>query len=149
MAAQSANAQNSGYCLAMNHQVGRFVFAIVIGALVAFLAYSWITDATGRAERAAEETAVMAAREILTDRLAFEDLQIVDPIAPQRKVGKVYVYREAPGWAVSGYYRRGEQDSWHPYLLTLSDDHSLQKLKVQDRRLLERAGTDPRLEAVP
>ena len=149
MATQSANPQNPGYCLAMSHQVGRILFALAVGAVVAFLAYGWITDPEGRAERAAQETAVMAAREILIDQIAVEELQIVDPLAPQRKVGKVYVYREAPGWAVSGYYRRDEQDRWHPYLLTLSEDHSLQKLKVQDRELLPRVATDSRLDVVP
>ena len=133
----------------MSHQVGRIIFALGVGAVIAFLAYGWITDSTGRAERAAEESAVLAARAILIDRLAIEALQVVDPLAPQRKVGKVYVYREPPGWAVSGYYRRGEQDRWHPYLLTLLEDHSLQRLKVQDRELLQRAATELRLEVVP
>ncbi len=133
----------------MNHRVGRMVFALVVGAVVAYFAYGWITDSAGREERAAEEAAVRAAREILVERLAVEDLQIVDPLAPQRKVGKVYVYREAPGWAVSGYYRRDEQDRWHPFLLTLLEDQTLQKLKVQDRELLPQASTDPHLEVVP
>jgi hypothetical protein len=133
----------------VSHQVGRLLFALAVGAVVAFLAYGWITDPEGRAERVAEETAVLAAREILIDRLEVEELQVVDPLAPQRKVGKVYVYREAPGWAVSGYYRRDEQDRWHPYLLTLSEDHSLHRLKVQDRELLQRAATDSRLDVIP
>ena len=133
----------------MSHQIGRIIFALGVSAMIAFLAYGWITDSAGRAERVAEESAVLAARAILIDRLAIEELQIVDPLAPQRKVGKVYVYREPPGWAVSGYYRRGEQDRWHPYLLTLLEDHSLQRLKVKDRELLQRAATDLRLEVVP
>ena len=149
MATQPADPQNLRVRLAVSHQVGRIIFALLIGAMIAFLAYDWITDSAGRAERAAEESAVLAARAILIDRLAVEELQIVDPLAPQRKVGKVYVYREAPGWAVSGYYRRGEQDRWHPYLLTLLEDHSLQKLKVQDVELLQRAATDLRLKVVP
>ena len=133
----------------MSHQIGRIIFALGVSAMIAFLAYGWIADSAGRAERVAEESAVLAARAILIDRLAIEELQIVDPLAPQRKVGKVYVYREPPGWAVSGYYRRGEQDRWHPYLLTLLEDHSLQRLKVKDRELLQRAATDLRLEVVP
>lgn len=133
----------------MNHRVGRVLFALVVGLVAFFGSYHWITNPAPRAERAAQETAVQSARTALVEILDAGDLEIVDPLAPNRKVGKVYVYAEPPGWAVSGYYRRGEQDRWHPYLVTLDEVLSPAHVKVQDPLLVDRAADDPRLEASP
>lgn len=132
----------------MNHRFGRILFAFAVGAVVFFASHRWVTDPGPRAERAAQEQAVRSARTALVEVLDVRDLQIIDPLAPNRKVGKVYVYAEPPGWAVSGYYRRGDGDQWHPYLATLDEALSLLKLKVQDPVIDEQAASDPRLEAV-
>ncbi len=128
----------------MNHRIGAGVFGTVVGLAVAFFAYQWITDPEPRAARAQEEQVVAAARLRLTEIVASGELEIVDPLAPNRKVGKVYVYAEPPGWAVSGYYRRDEKDRWHPFLATLGDDLALVRLKVRDPVLAGNA--DPRLD---
>jgi hypothetical protein len=57
---------------------------------------------------------------------------MVDALAPQRKVGKVYIYPLENGWELSGYYRRDDDDHWHPYLLALGSDLSLLSLRIQD-----------------
>lgn len=132
----------------MNHRVGRSLFALVVGLGVAFYSYQWITNPAPRAERALQESAVMASRSLLADKTGVGILEFVDPVAPDRKVGKVYVYREAPGWAVSGYYRRSAEDSWHPYLISMSGDLKLSRLKVQDTELIDRAASDPTLEII-
>ncbi len=128
----------------MNHRIGSIIFGLVAGLAVAVFAYLWITDPEPREARAREERVVAAARSALVAIVAAGDLEIVDPLAPNRKVGKVYVYAESPGWAVSGYYRRGEQDRWHPFLITLNQDLTLDRLKLRDPALAGRA--DPRLE---
>ncbi len=128
----------------MNHRIGAVVFGVVVGLAVALFAYRWITDPEPRAARAQEERVVAAARLGLTEIVAAGELEIVDPLAPNRKVGKVYVYPEPPGWAVSGYYRRGDSDRWHPFLVTLREDLALDRLKVRDPRLA--GNRDPRLE---
>ena len=91
---------------------------------------------------------VELSRGILNDTLGFHDLQIVDALAPQRKVGKVYVYPLESGWDISGYYRRDDDDRWHPFLMALDSELSLRSLKVQDSdsSLAQRAATDPLLE---
>jgi len=132
----------------MNHRVGRSLFALVVGLGVAFYSYQWITNPAPRAERALQESAVMASRSLLADKTGVGILEFVDPVAPDRKVGKVYVYREAPGWAVSGYYRRSAEDSWHPYLISMSEDLKLSRLKVQDTELIDKAASDPTLEII-
>jgi hypothetical protein len=116
----------------MNHRVGRSLFALAVGLVVFGLAYRWITDPVPRAQREAEERAVLAARDALGSRIGGRDLEIVDPLLPNRKLGKVYVYAEGPGWAVSGFYRRDDADPWHPYLIYLDQDLSLHSLKVED-----------------
>ena len=130
----------------MNHRIGRNVFGFAVGLVVATLAYQWITDPNPRGERAQEEQAVEVSRTLLGAIVAAEDIDIVDPLAPNRKVGKVYVYAEPPGWAVSGYYRRNDRDGWHPYLMTMTPEFELHSLKVSDPELADKAAADARLE---
>ena len=135
----------------MDHRIGRAAFAIIIGLLVASLSYQWITNPEGREEREVQVSVVESSRLLLESIVATEALEIVDPLAPNRKVGKVYVYPENSGWAVSGFYRRGEGDRLHPYLMMLGPDSGLVSLKVQDRdqQLAARAETDSLLEISP
>jgi len=132
----------------MNHRAGSVVFGLAIGLLVAVLSYQWLTDPSNRVARNKEVSVVELSRGILNDALGIHDLQIVDALAPQRKVGKVYVYPLENGWDISGYYRRDDDDRWHPFLMTLDSELSLRSLKVQDsdKSLAQRAATDPLLE---
>ena len=119
----------------MNHRIGRSLFTLVVGLAVAVIAYQWITDPAPRQQRLIEEQAVLVARELLVSSVGVDSLEIVDPLAPNRKVGKVYIYAEEPGWAVSGYYRRSEDDRWHPYLLNMTDSLELHAFKAEDAAL--------------
>lgn len=134
----------------MNHRTGSIVFGVVVGLAVAVWSYQWITDADRRTERVRQESAVLVARDLLASSLRLENLEIVDPVSPQRRVGKSYIYSAAAGWEVSGYYRRNEADDWHAYLLTLGPDNSLMHLKVQDSTdgIAELALSDPRLDVL-
>lgn len=133
----------------MNHRIGRTLFAAAVGAVVAISAYQWASNPERREARVREEQVVAQSRRLLTTVLApglpGDALEIVDPLAPDRKVGKTYVYAEEPGWAVSGYYRRGENDRWHPYLLTMTRDLELVRLKVQDMGLAAVPDRHPKL----
>lgn len=117
--------------------------------IVAFMAFKWITNPEPRAERQLEETAVAASRQHLGATLASASVELVDPLSPDRKVGKTYVYRAGDGWEVSGYYRRDENDRWHPYLITLDASNAMTHLKVQDSMLRESAAQNELLEIVP
>jgi len=132
----------------MNHRAGSVVFGVAIGLLVAVLSYQWLTDSSRRVERSKEVIVVELSRGILHDRLGIHDLQIVDALAPQRKVGRVYVYPRENGWDISGYYRRNDDDRWHPFLMALNAELSLSSLKVRDsdNNLAQRAATDPLFE---
>ena len=133
----------------MNHRVARLVFGFGVGFLVAVLAFRWVSDPAPRLERQLQEAVVASSRFLLQQSLAIGELELVDPLAPDRTVGKTYVYRADDGWEVSGYYRRGESDLWHPYLLTLDSKQQLLHLKVSDTALLKRAGENPQLEILP
>ncbi len=132
----------------MNHRAGSIVFGLAIGLFVAVLSYQWLTDPSNRAERNKEVSVVELSRGILNDTLGLHDLQIVDALAPQRKVGKVYVYPLENGWDISGFYRRDDDDRWHPFLMALDSELSLRSLRVQDSNnlLAQRAATDRLLE---
>ena len=132
----------------MNHQVTRLVFALGIGIVVAVFAYRWIIDPAPRAERVMQETVVEAARNMLEQTLDIGTLEVVDPLAPDRKIGKTYVFPAAQGWQVSGYYRRDDIDLWHPYLMTLDDSLQLTHLKVSDPVLFDRVNDKPLLEVL-
>jgi hypothetical protein len=132
--------------VAVNHRIGRLVFALLVGATVAFLSYRWITDPAPRLERQLQEVAVRAARSHLHE-VVGTNLEIVDPLATDRKVGKAYVYRAGDGWQVSGYYRRGADDEWHPFLMSLAADTSLSHLKVEDSAV--HANDNPSVDVTP
>ncbi len=136
----------------ISHRILRPVVAVAVGFAVAFYAYDRVTDPRPRQERAREEAVVQASRAILR---AYVDnsagLRIVDPLAPDRRVGKVYIYPADGGWEVSGHYKRGEQDRWHPYLMRLDGGLVLVKLSLRDDDpgLRQKAGSDPRLITEP
>jgi len=138
----------------MPKRLGGLLFACAVGVAVAALSYRWITDAAPRAERSArerleQETAVLASRDLLQQVLDIGALQLVDPLAPDRVVGKSYVYPDNQGWQVSGFYRRSASDLWHPYLLSMDTSLHLVHLKISDTALLARSGQDSRLEILP
>ena len=135
----------------MNHRVGSIVFGVVVGLLVAVWAYQWISAPDKRAQREEEERVVATSRSVLAEKLGIDGLELVDPLEPQRKVGKVYIYPLDSGWEVSGYYRRDDGDRWHAYLLTFSSDLALTSLKVQDPdpRLAQIAASDPQFAVLP
>jgi len=127
------------------------IFAFGVGLLVAAFSYRWLVDPQPREERQRQESVVLESRGLLQDIIASGQLEIVDPLSPDRKVGKVYVYPATAGWEVSGYYRRGDTDLWHPYLLSLDENLALLHLKIsdQDQALIDRGTSDTHLEVVP
>ena len=135
----------------MNRKIGGIIFSIAVGLTVAILSYRWITDPQAREARQLEVQVVTHSRSILEETVASGELDIVDPLAPDRKVGKVYIYPAAVGWEISGYYRRAETDLWHPYLVRLDENLVLTHLKIsdQDPALIERSKNDPVLEVLP
>lgn len=135
----------------MNHRIASVVFGVVAGLAVAIWSYQWITqpreEPRGRED---EERVVLAARELLTESLGLDNVEFIDPLAPKRSIGKVYVYPYEEGWQVSGFYRRDAIDRWHPFLITMAADRTLVQLKVRDpdKALLERARSDTTLEVL-
>jgi hypothetical protein len=136
----------------INHRVLRPVIAFAVGFAVAFYAYDRVTDPRPGLQREKEEAVVRASRDILRGYLEpAAGLQVVDPLAPDRKVGKVYVYPAEDGWEVSGHYKRGDGDRWHPYLMRLDGASGLVELSVRDEdaRLRRKADRDPKLVTEP
>jgi hypothetical protein len=132
----------------MNHRVGRLVFGFGVGFVAALLAYRWAADTGSQAEREMQISVVEESRALLYATLNIGELELVDPLSPDRVVGKGYVYPTADGWEVSGFYRRSKLDLWHPYLVTLDNSMSLAHLKISDTALLSRNGEGV-LEVLP
>jgi hypothetical protein len=133
----------------VNHRAGQWLFAAGVGLLVAFGAYRWASDSGRQAERELQIRAVEMARIHLAKALSPAELELVDPVSPDRKVGKTYVYRDGSGWQVSGFYRRDQRDLWHPFLLTMDQDLALSHLKISDAAMLGRFSASDRVEVLP
>ncbi len=135
----------------MKQRPGGIVFAIAVGLIVATMSYRWLVDSGSREQRDRELRAAGKARMSLQRFVGSGRLEIVDPLEPDRKVGKVYIYPAGDGWEVSGFYRRDETDLWHPWLMRLDADLATIHLKVsdQDPRLVEQARQNPAIEVHP
>lgn len=136
----------------MTRRIVRWLVAIALGLVLALYAFNRVTDPEPRLQRAREEAVVMTAREILQSYVApTGQIELVDPLAANRKVGKVYVYPTDTGWDISGHYRRDPGDSWHPFLMSLDLQGELVSLAVKDshERLIGMSAQDPRFSAVP
>lgn len=103
----------------MNHRVASLIFALAVGLLAAWLSWRWVTDTGPRQQRAVENAMVLAARTAVRQRLGGDDLEIVDPLNPNRVAGKVFIYPADDGWEISGYYRRGDAGPWSPWLVVV------------------------------
>ena len=135
----------------MKQRPGGIVFALAVGLIVATVSYRWIADPGAREHRDRELHAVGQARVSLQQFVGSDRLEIVDPLEPDRTVGKVYIYPAGDGWEVSGFYRRNDTDLWHPWLMRLDADFSTIRLRVsdQDPRLVEEAQRNPAIEVLP
>ncbi|HZD54236.1 MAG TPA: hypothetical protein VE175_14400 [Woeseiaceae bacterium] len=133
----------------MSHKAFRLIFALSVGLLLAFYAYQRSSDPALTVQKQREHAAVLAARDVLRSHVEAAELEIIDPLAPKRSVGKSYIYPAGSGWDVSGHYRRGAADEWHPFLMRLDGERSLVSLSVRDARLQAKAASDPRITAEP
>ena len=137
---------------ATRHRYLRWVVAIVFGVILSLLVFQRSTDPEPTRQKAVEESVVMEARlHLVSYVLPGGELQLVDPLTPDRKVGKTYIWPADDGWEVSGYYRRDPQDPWHPFLMNLDASSELTSLAVKDsnERLIGMSAQDPNFSAVP
>ena len=117
----------------INHKVIRPIFALSIGLVLSLYIYQYVSDRQPILQRVKEESVVISSRDFLHNYGSPRNhIEIVDPVSPNRSVGKVYIYPTDDGWEVSGYYRRNQNDLWHPYLMLLNGDVGLILLTVQD-----------------
>lgn len=132
--------------MGINHKIMSWIVALAFGLSLSWCSYQRITDPEPAARRALEESVVAAARETLVGYLGTEP-EFVDPLSPDRKVGKVFIFPDEQGWQVSGYYRRPGEARWNPFLMSLDDQKRMLSLSVRDLdpALAARAADDPRL----
>ncbi len=115
------------------HRVIRLVVAFAVGIFLALYSFERISDPEPALQRAREEAVVLSAREILKSYVSTGvEIEVVDPLATDRDVGKSYIYPTDTGWEVSGHYRRYATDRWHPFLMSLDANVELVSLAVRD-----------------
>ena len=118
--------------MSVNHRAMRLVVALASGLVIAYGSYQWITDTNRAAQRAREETIVLASRDILRAYVTDEDLEISDALDRHREAGKVYIFPTSDGWELSGHYRRSGDNRWHDFLMLLDGNVMLVSLSVKD-----------------
>ncbi len=135
----------------MNHRIGSYVFGGAVGLLIAWYSYQWITSPERAEERQRQQEAVLLSRALLLERTRLEEPEIVDPLNPVRRVGKTYIYPLDGGWEVSGYYRRDDDDAWHPYLVVIGAEEDVLLIRVSDSdpAFATIAESDPVFEVLP
>jgi len=130
-----------------HHRIVRLLVAFGVGIFLALYTFERISDPEPALQRAREEAVVLSAREILKAYVRAEgELEIADPLAKNRVAGKVYIYPVEDGWDVSGHYRRGATDRWHPFLMSLNANIELISLAVRDddEQMTAAAEDDPK-----
>jgi len=130
-----------------HHRIIRLVVAFAIGIFLALYSFERISDPEPALQRAREETVVLSAREILKSYVSPSvEIEIVDPLATDRVVGKSYIYPIENGWEVSGHYRRYASDRWNPFLMSLDTNVKLVSLMVRDddEKIATTARDDPK-----
>lgn len=130
-----------------NHRIIRLVVAFAVGIFLALYSFERISDPEPALQRAREEAVVLSAREILKSYVSTGmEIEIVDPLATDRSVGKSYIYPTDKGWEVSGHYRRYASDRWHAFLMSLDANVALVSLSVRDdnERIGATAEDDPK-----
>jgi hypothetical protein len=142
--------QNETVPPSLIHRIARLAVALGLGLTLSLYAFHRVTDPEPAMQRAREEAAVLSARTILLSYIEpASELRIVDPVSPDRKIGKSYIYPTDSGWEISGHYRRNDNDRWRPFLMALYLDHTLASLSVKDdsNSFTPTALQDPRFTA--
>ena len=135
-----------------HHRYLKWIFAFVVGFGLAFWAFDRATDPEPTRQKALQIAIVEEARIVLTSYVWPDGrLEYVDPIRPDRVVGKTYIWPDGDNWDISGYYRRDEDDDWHPFLMKLDPELRLISLAVKDtnERLIGLSSQDEKFSAVP
>lgn len=133
--------------MTLRQKLPGYLFALGIGLTLAWFVYQRTMDPQPTLQRQAEEAVVLAARDQLLSVLGLAPgAEVVDPLAPNRVAGKVYVYPRENGWEVSGFYRRAPETEWLPWLMHLDERRSLTSLRLsQADPEAERLTADPRV----
>ncbi len=108
------------------------VFAVIIGLTVSYFSYEWAVNPEPRLQRQKEEKIVIKSRRSFLHLLELtEKTRIIDPLNPDRKVGKTYLSPSDSGWQISGYFRRNEDERWRPWLMSLDNELNVIELRLQ------------------
>lgn len=115
------------------YTIKQIIFALTIGFALSWTVYQSTVKPPYQAQRQLEEKIIKKANILLIESLQLPvGIEVIDPINPDKDVGKTYISPENEKWQISGYYRRSEMDDWHPWLMNLDQDLLFIELSVQD-----------------
>ena len=125
------------FIVKVKYTINQKVFAVIIGLTISYYAYKWVVDPAPRLQRQAEERIVSHARKSVFQLLELtEQTKVIDPLNPNKKVGKTYLAPNDNGWQVSGYLRRDEAEPWYPWLISLDNNLDIVELRIQGDKSL-------------
>tara|TARA_B100001105_G_scaffold50458_1_gene38034 strand:+ start:208 stop:618 length:411 start_codon:yes stop_codon:yes gene_type:complete len=135
----------------MKHKFLKIIIFLIL--FIAALTYTYrnVYEPISVNQRGGEIQIIHITRSIIKSYIDISsDIKIIDPLNPNRKIGKSYIFPSDNGWEISGYYKKTDRDNWHPWLISLNSTNELVSIAVKDDspRIKKKSIEDPFLSIV-
>ena len=120
----------------MKHKFLKIIIFLIL--FIAALTYTYrnVYEPISVNQRGDEIQIIHITRSIIKSYIDISpDIEIIDPLNPNRKIGKSYIFPSDNGWEISGYYKKTDYDNWHPWLISLNSVNELVSITVKDDNL--------------
>ena len=117
----------------MKHQFLRIIIFLILFIAAITYTYRKVYEPISVNQREDEIQIIHITRSIIKSYIDISsDIEIIDPLNPNRKIGKSYIFPSDNGWEISGYYKKSGHDNWHPWLISLNSANELVSIAVKD-----------------
>jgi hypothetical protein len=117
----------------MKHKFLRIIIFSILFIAVLTYTYRNVYEPISANQRDDEIQIIHITRSIIKNYIDISpDIEIIDPLNPNRKIGKSYIFPSDNGWEISGYYKKTDYDNWHPWLISLNSVNELVSIAVKD-----------------
>lgn len=130
----------------MKHKFLRIFIFLMLSIAALTYTYRNVYEPISVNQRGGEIQIIHITRSIIKSYIDISsDIKIIDPLNPNRKIGKSYIFPSDNGWEISGYYKKTDHDNWHPWLISLNSANELVSITVKDDspRIKKKSIEDP------
>ena len=120
----------------MKHKFLKIIIFLILFIAALIYTYKNVYEPISVNQRGDEIQIIHITRSIIKSYIDISpDIEIIDPLNPNRKIGKSYIFPSDNGWEISGYYKKTDYDNWHPWLISLNSVNELVSITVKDDNL--------------